>query len=247
MELTSFDIKEICLREGALMAGIASVGRFDGISPGCRPADKFEKCRSVIVLGSAFPENLFSMDADEYTKCRMDMVAKLDGIARQVEGFMQECGYGAKAVNVLNEKKDDPDFWDHMSMKRAAEYAGLGRVIRNKLLTNPVYGNMLWFAAVLTDGEFTPDEIMTEDFCGGCNLCIIACPAGALNDPEQLNQAECDKFRIRVEDSGKITVLCYECRRACPLRFGVPVRSEPESLPGLYDKLPEAEIIKTPV
>lgn len=222
MELTSLEIKNLCISEGAKVAGIASVERFKTAGPGDRPEDKFGKCRSVIVMGTVFPGRLLLMDADEYTRNRMDTSEGLKYIAGRVETQLKGNGYGAKAISVLNERKDEPDFWDHLSMKRAADYAGLGRITRNHLLTSPRYGNMLWFAAVLTDGAFAPDEMISENICGGCHLCVMACPAGALNDPEQFNQKECDRFRCKIVD-GNLSIVCYECRRACPMRFGLPV------------------------
>lgn len=219
MELTSREIKTLCISEGAEVAGIASVERFKTAGPGDRPEDKFGKCRSVIVMGTVLPRRLLVMDAGEYTRSRMDASAELENISKRVEARLMVNGYDAKAVCVHNERRGEPGFWDHISMKRAADYAGLGRMTRNHHLTSPRYGNMLWFAAVLTDGDFIPDEVISEKICGGCNLCVVACPAGALNDPERLNQKECDKFRCGIID-GEFSIICYECRRACPMRFG---------------------------
>lgn len=224
MELTAQSIKDICTGEGALMAGISPVGRFTDARPGHGPVDRLAGCRSVIVVGSPFPPELITTDMTVYTRVRNATTSQMRDIAERVANRMTGEGYRTHVISVCNERRDEPDYWDHMSMKRAAENAGLGRIIRNHLLTNPVYGNLLWFAVILTDGEFAPDDIMEKDFCGGCDLCVVACPAGALNDPEQLNQEACDKYRCKVVDGEKIYI-CYECRRACPLRYGVPERA----------------------
>lgn len=226
MKLTSKEIKDICFAEGAEVAGISPVERFVNERPGHGPADRLAVCRSVIVVGSPFPRNLLWMDQTEYTRTRREMSSRVRDVARRVEEHLLEAGYKAKVVSVFNAKQDEADFIDHMSMKRAAEYAGLGRVIRNHLLTSPVYGNHLWFAAILTDGEFAPDSLVEEKLCGGCDLCVMACPAGALNDPEEFNQKACDQVRLKIVD-GQTEVNCYECRRACPMRFGKPVTAEP--------------------
>jgi len=50
------------------------------------------------------------------------------------------------------------------------------------LLVTPQYGPRVKLAVIFTDAEIEPDIELSEDFCSNCNLCIKACPTGALSE-----------------------------------------------------------------
>jgi len=107
-----------------------------------------------------------------------------------------------------------------ISLKHAAELAGLGVIGRNYLLTNPQYGNLLWLAAVLTDADLSPDKRIEHNFCDNCNICVEACPAGALDDyPVAFRRKKCDGTMFEMVDK-KWEILCFNCRKACPHCLG---------------------------
>jgi epoxyqueuosine reductase QueG len=108
---------------------------------------------------------------------------------------------------------------EKISLKHAAELAGMGMIGRNHLLINGEYGNLLWFSAVLTDAELTPDKKIQLVVCDDCDICVKACPAGALSDPGRFGRKECSKIMMRLLN-GKMEISCFQCRKACPHRFG---------------------------
>lgn len=156
-------IKELSIRAGATVVGIASAGSFSDAPEGFRPIDKLDTCRSVIVLGCPFPQEAIFKDTVEYTAIRNDMVAKLNDIAKDVAKQVKKLGYDTKMIGGLGGKYDNGRFRGHISLKHAAELAGIGHITRNYLLTNPQFGNLLWFSAVLTSAELQPDEQASFD------------------------------------------------------------------------------------
>jgi len=221
-ELTSALVKEYGIKAGANVVGIAASKDFSLAPDGFKPTDVLPECLSVIVLGATFsPEVL--CDIDEYTTSRNEMLTALTSIAKETAKRIKGDGYNTKVISAAGGKWVDGDGrkeqFGYISLKHAAEIAGLGFIGKNYLLTNPQYGNLLWFSAVLTDAELTPDEKTQSDMCDNCNKCVVACPAGALDDLAAFERRGCSKF-FTIEDK-KFKIKCFLCRTICPNSSGV--------------------------
>ena len=77
-----------------------------------------------------------------------------------------------------------------------------------------------WIYAVLTDADLIPDQKADHNFCDGCNICVDACPSGALdNYPAVFGRKKCDGTMFKMIDK-KWEIMCFLCRKMCPYRFG---------------------------
>jgi len=123
-----------------------------------------------------------------------------------------------QSVSILFWKELDGKMYGHISLKHAAELAGIGLINRNYLLTNPQFGNLLWLSAVLTDADLIPDKKAKYKICDKCNKCVKTCPSGALDDPALFGIKECSKYFTIVNK--KFEIKCFLCRTVCPYRFG---------------------------
>jgi epoxyqueuosine reductase QueG len=106
-----------------------------------------------------------------------------------------------------------------ISLKHAAELAGLGTITRNYLLTNPEYGNLLWFSAVLTTAKLSPDKKAQVMDCDSCMKCVEMCPIDALDNLTSFKKKECGRNMMKMENK-KWKIDCFLCREVCPKRFG---------------------------
>ncbi|MBZ9571430.1 hypothetical protein KQY27_07710 [Methanobrevibacter sp. TMH8] len=217
-KLNSEIVKEYGLNAGASVVGIATSKDFS-LAPKCfRPSNVLKECLSVIVLGIPFPKESLE-NSIEYTKIRNEIAKKMTNMARMVAKQIKKDGYETKAISSMGGKYIDGHTFGHISLKHAAELAGLGTITRNYLLTNHQYGNLLWFSAVLTDADLIPDEKTKYEICNNCNKCIEACPSGSLDDLSSFGKKGCSKYYKIV--NRKLEIQCFLCRTVCPHCFGI--------------------------
>ena len=216
-DLTSEIVKEYGLNAGASVVGIAAAKDF-GLAPeGFKPSDNLAGCLSVIVLGDTFPREVLNSTV-EYTASRNAMLKKMTAMAKEVAKRIKNGGHKVKAISAIGGKTVNGNLYGHISLKHAAELAGLGFISRNYLLTSPQYGNLLWFSAVLTDAELIPDKKVQRSICENCDQCVEKCPSGALADLTLFGKKECARFFKIV--NGKLEIQCFLCRTVCPYCFG---------------------------
>ena len=131
--------------------------------------------------------------------------------------------YGIASVPVpTNESQRDQNTgrWRSIiSLKHAAQAAGLGTIGRHSLLITPEFGSMVWLGAVLCDQELEQDD-RQEKICNDCNLCVKACPVNALEKSE-MNQQSCWDFAFGDDKELQIwRIACHACRDICPYHLG---------------------------
>ena len=222
VELTGAIVKECGITAGADVVGIAAANNFGDAPEGFKPIDVMPECRSVIVLGAASPpETLNNIAA--YTASRNAMLATMTEMSKDVAKQLKKYGCKTKAISASGGKWVEGDGrkeqFGFISLKHAAAFAGLGIIGKNYLLTNPQYGNLLWFSAVLIDADIAPDKKTGFSICDNCNKCVESCPAGALDDIDLFDKKGCSKFFVIEEKQFKIK--CFLCRTVCPNRFGI--------------------------
>ncbi len=221
MTITTVSVKQFALDNGARLVGVASVERFEGAPAGHHPADILPGAKSVVVCARPIPAGVFDGPATSYQSVMDAVHRQLDLLATQMALFLE--GEGGKAVPVPS---DEPyRHWEaersygrgDLSHKHAAQAAGLGKLGKNSLLIAPHFGNRLHLVSIATDIALAPDPIMDWEPCPEkCTLCIRACPAGAIGEGQQVDQALCRSVMIQRLPKGSVVEGCWACRRICP-------------------------------
>ncbi len=217
-------VKQIVIAQGAQVCGIAPVHRFADEPIGFRPQDIFKAARTVIAFGIQTPETVLFIDS--YVPYSVADDISLHEISRiSISITLELERRGMKAVPIPSEPYD---FWDVasktgkglMNLKTAAYFAGLGLIGKNQLLCNPKFGNLLKLGAVLIDGEFEGDSVLSGSLCPvSCGRCVDACPSGALSALGVV-QAQCRPQSEGQNSKGKPLTVCFGCRKVCPNRAG---------------------------
>lgn len=134
------DIKKLCRSLGADLVGIAPVERFADAPKGYRPENVLPSAHSVIVMATVLPKDTLEQDIKTYTDIRNAAVKKMDDIAKEIAAESKKQKHKATPIISLGGKWVDGHFRSRLSLKHAAELAGLGVVTHNYLLTNDSYG-----------------------------------------------------------------------------------------------------------
>jgi epoxyqueuosine reductase len=206
---------------GADICGVAPIERFSQAPQGFHPRDVYERCESVIVFGKKLPEGslrvsprLIYLESMRLTLSELDRMALLACVALE--------RLGGTSVPMPS---DSPyEHWDAekregrglISLKHAAELAGLGRIGKNTLLINEQFGNRLMLGCVLTDMKLIPTEAFPTTPCPPeCRICLDRCPRRAL-DGATITQSKCRDLVYGVNAKGFAVCNCNTCRVVCP-------------------------------
>jgi len=114
-----------------------------------------------------------------------------------------------------------------VSHKLVARAAGLGWIGKNNLFLTPWEGPRVRLASILTDAPLATAQPI-ESACRNCNICQLACPAGAIKgrefnereaDSERLDVAKCFNFMENRKKEWGIEIercVCGLCVAVCP-------------------------------
>jgi Fe-S-cluster-containing dehydrogenase component len=110
-----------------------------------------------------------------------------DHVGRKIALALQDMGVAAihPATGFPMEQADFPIRPWVISHKEVAEAAGLGRMGVHRSVIHPRFGSFILLGTVVVAAEID-EEGAALDYnpCLGCNLCVAACPVGALSpDP----------------------------------------------------------------
>ncbi len=125
--------------------------------------------------------------------------------------------------------------------KALAQRAGLGWTGKNSLLLSRKSGSFFFIGGIITDLELEYNHDPGKEYCGKCELCIEACPTGAIVQPGILDVRKCISYLtienrtcgLPVELKGNFRNRifgCDICQDVCPWNKS---KAHPHDEPGL--------------
>ncbi|MCB2186877.1 MAG: HEAT repeat domain-containing protein [Deltaproteobacteria bacterium] len=202
-------------------AWLRAVGR--DMVAGCEPHQILPGARSIVVLVEHYFHQAFPRFLEPFFgRCYLDDDRMTrDNLFLRTKAFRKFLQEGGSQVQIPN----------HLPQRIASARAGVGDFGKNSLLfAHRVGRGGSWVVPVplVTDTEFAPDEptmvVGCPDWCK--NVCLTACPTGALKGPRHLDPRRCISYltyygegltpRELREPMGLWVYGCDRCQNVCP-------------------------------
>ncbi len=243
-------VKDAALQAGFDVVGIASAdvfhergeatkeriseGLMDGlpwfteqrVERGMDPANMFPNARSIISLALSHHHEDAAEVSDTLPRGRIARYAWGEDyhrvFARKVRAFIETLPEATGVEDIGTRWYTDTG---PMLDRAVAERAGVGWFGKNtNILTSR--GSWMLLAQIITTLDLVPDEPLKKT-CGACNICVDACPTGAIVAPYVLDNRKCISY-LTIENRGPIPrelrplindwiFGCDVCQDVCPV------------------------------
>ncbi len=179
---------------GIDLVGVASLERLAGAPKRFHATDYLPTARSVIVLGTHFPDGI--VDNWDKTPSGYQYYGyaipnkELGHACYKISKMVEAEGFKCFPIVPTGHSKD----MDHekqmgeFSHRHAAVAAGLGEFGYNRLVITPQFGNRVRFCSIITEAPLSPDPMYSgTPLCDRCKKCISACPGNCLDERKPLH------------------------------------------------------------
>ncbi|MBR3789888.1 MAG: epoxyqueuosine reductase, partial [Clostridia bacterium] len=166
------ELKELLLSKGVSDVGFSYLGNAD--------SGELQNGISVVVkLSDAIIDEIDDEPTPTYFNHYRTVNAFIDRCLLEAGLFLESKGYKYITVAASQSMPGTP-YNGRYSHKEAARKAGLGTIGKNSLFLHKKYGARVRLGTILTDCPVERDCEIPESICNGCNLCVKACPSGAI-------------------------------------------------------------------
>lgn len=121
--------------------------------------------------------------------------------------------------------------------RAAAREAGIGPYGKHASIITHKSGSWVALGEMVTDVELEYDDPAPMEECGGCEICMKACPSGAIVCPFVIDQTRCISHLTQMKGFiprelrpliGDRIYGCDICQESCPKNIGIPVKKDTE-------------------
>ncbi|MGN1478588.1 MAG: 4Fe-4S double cluster binding domain-containing protein [Acutalibacteraceae bacterium] len=192
--------------------------------------DKTYAVSIVVRLSQAVVDEIDTQPTHTYFHHYRTVNAFIDSVCLKAGMFLQNNGY--RYIPVAASQSINKDGWNYSgrySHKKAASLAGLGGIGKNSLFLHKKFGAAVRLGTVLTDCPFETDESEYFSPCIECNLCVKACPSGAIKGDlwrpgmersEVFDPQKCSEYMKKEFKHIGRGAVCGICMSVCPVCKG---------------------------
>ncbi len=206
------------------------------------PREMLNSLKSIIIL--AIPNYMTGPRSFEQSRSQLRgaMSATHVSVALQkymthvqqvVTGFFKDRGHDCRPLP------------PNAPLKIFAARSGIGFYGKSSMIITKEHGSWVSLSGYATDALLEPDNPI-EDDCGNCELCLQACPAGALDQPYSCITQDCINFQLQNKNvipeamrpllkNGLAYGACRACRDVCPHNQGLTPLADPALTPDMLN------------
>lgn len=167
------NFKEMILNFGASDVGFADLSVFH--------LENYDKAISISVkMLDSIMDEIKDAPTYEYYANYKAANELINHITLRTALYLENLGYQARPVSASQSTGIRSDYTSYFSHKSAATLSGLGAIGKNGLFIHHAYGPRVRLGTVLTNAPLKCGIPKLASECGGCNICVKACPASAL-------------------------------------------------------------------
>src|SRR5581483_2977806 len=196
----------------------------------CHPDVLLPEARSIIALATCYLTEQPAEHEGNKPRGRISRYAWGDDYHDIIKPRLQQFAAWLReyACNELGNEVETRLFVDtgRMVDRAVAQRAGLGWYGKNTNILTKRWGSWVFLAEIVTNLPLVPDEPLKAN-CGNCEICLHACPTGALPNPYELDNTRCISF-LTIELRGSIPLElrplmgnlifgCDICQEVCPV------------------------------
>lgn len=203
-DLTDQVRKEL-YRLGADLAGVVSFETMQSYGEKWRSIKEIlPEAKSVLVFGVRMIDSTLTparknIRIPQYsTKC---LYEELDRISFGISRYLDDLGYRAIPYSPylpVNMDKESMGLIGDISHRHTAFEAGLGTFGKSRLLLTERFGPRIRFLSIITDATLKGCKRLEKDYCKNCDLCIKACPAGAIDHDGKVDTLKCAREILKL-------------------------------------------------
>ncbi len=212
------ELKELLLSKGVTDVGFAEVEDSD--------TGELKYAVSIVVkLSDAIIDEIDGAPTPTYFNHYRTVNAFIDRCLLEAGLFLQSKGYKYITVAASQSMPGTP-YNGRYSHKEAAHRAGLGNIGKNDLFLHKKYGPRVRLGTLFTDCVLKGEGEMKENPCLNCDLCVKACPSGAIlgvmyrdgiKREEMFGAAICSEYMKKAYQKIGRGAVCGICMQVCPV------------------------------
>jgi epoxyqueuosine reductase len=194
----------------------------------CHPESLLPGARSVISAALCYWQAEAPLEPGEGRLARYTWSDAYAELREQLDSLGRAIGGSYRVLVDANQHVD----------REGAARSGVGFYGKNTMLITRSHGSWVVLGTLISDRELEPTPPL-ETNCGDCQICIDACPTGALDEPGTLDATKCLSYWTQAPAAipeqyraalGAQVYGCDICQDVCPWNRGVQRRradSEP--------------------